>query len=154
MIRKMIREEGIGCFFKGVLPAVILTVNPVIQYVIYEYLRIKFLNDDGSFSTANIVWISIISKLITTIFTYPMLTVKTLFQTNSKKSTSEIIETILSTIREKGFLELYNGITAKLAQTLINNTITMLAFEKIQGLLKLLLLMYISSKLKGQSLSK
>lgn len=154
MIRKMIREEGIGCFFKGVLPAIILTINPVIQYIIYEYLRLKFLNDDGSFSAANIIWISMISKLITTIITYPMLTVKTLFQTNSKKTTSEIINTIISTIKDKGFLELYNGITAKLAQTLINNTITMLAFEKIQSLLKLILVMYLSSKLKGKSLSK
>lgn len=43
MALKIYKEEGIGAFFKGVLPAIIMTINPVIQYIIYESLKIKFL---------------------------------------------------------------------------------------------------------------
>lgn len=140
MIRKMIREEGFFCFFKGVIPAIIMTTNPVIQFMIYETLRAKFINSDGSFSTSNIIWTSIISKFVTTLVTFPMLTVKTLFQSNENKSTKEVLKIITDKIKQQGLKGLYTGITAKLAQTLINNTIVMVAYEKINSLLRMLLI--------------
>ena len=139
----MIQEEGISSFFKGVLPSIILTINPVIQYIIYEVLRKQFLNDDGSISTSNIIWISLFSKIVTTFITYPMLTVKTLFQSNDKKSTKEVLNIIQELLENNGFRGMYKGITAKLAQTLINNTITMLSYEKLVVLIKFILIKYI-----------
>jgi solute carrier family 25 (peroxisomal adenine nucleotide transporter), member 17 len=141
MIKKMIKEEGIGCFFKGVIPGIIMTINPVIQYIIYEYIRKRFSNLDGTFSTSNIIWASIVSKLTTTLVTYPMLTVKTLFQSNENKSTKYVIEIIKAKLKEQGIKGLYTGISAKLVQTLINNTIVMIAFEKVQSILKMVLLL-------------
>ena len=137
MIKKIIREEGFSAFFKGVLPAIIMTINPVIQYIIYEYLRLKLKQSDNTLSVGNILWTSILSKLITTIITYPMLTIKTLFQSNDHKSNKEIFDIILSTLKEKGILGLYRGINAKMSQTLINNAITMVTYEKIYNLLKI-----------------
>lgn len=130
MIKKMYFEEGIGAFFKGVLPAIIMTVNPMIQYMIYETLKQSFLDENGQLSSSNIIWISLLSKLVTTIATYPILTIKTLFQSNEKKSTREIINIILDMLENNGFSGLYKGITAKMAQTLINNMLTMLIYEK------------------------
>ena len=137
MIKKIIREEGFSAFFKGVLPAIIMTINPVIQYIIYEYLRLKLKQSDNTLSVGNILWTSLLSKLITTIITYPMLTIKTLFQSNDHKSNKEIFDIILSTLKEKGILGLYRGINAKMSQTLINNAITMVTYEKIYNLLKI-----------------
>lgn len=148
MIKKMIKEEGIFCFFNGIIPSLIMTINPVIQYMIYEFLRVKFANIDGTIASANIIWISILSKLVTTLITYPMLTIKTLFQSNDKKSTYELISIIQNIVKKKGIKGLFEGISAKLAQTLINNTITMVAFEKIQQLLRILLVIYINYKIK------
>lgn len=132
-------EEGIGSFFKGVLPAIIMTINPMIQYMIYETLRKSFLSNDGEISSSNIIWISLLSKLITTIATYPILTIKTLFQSNEKKSTREIINIILDMLENNGFSGLYKGITAKMAQTLINNMLTMLIYEKSTSIIRHLL---------------
>ena len=115
----------------------------VIQYIIYEVLRKQFLNDDGSISTSNIIWISLFSKIVTTFITYPMLTVKTLFQSNDKKSTKEVLNIIQELLENNGFRGMYKGITAKLAQTLINNTITMLSYEKLVVLIKFILIKYI-----------
>ncbi len=146
MIKHIIKEEGIFAFFKGVIPAIIMTINPVIQYIIYEYLKVKFLNTDGTLSSGNILWISILSKFVTTLVTYPMLTIKTLFQSN-EKSTSDIIRVIEELIKSKGIKGLFDGISAKLAQTLINNAITMLSYEKLQNILKLLALIIFRSSL-------
>lgn len=136
----MLKEEGPGSFFKGVFPAIIMTINPVIQYIIYETLKLHFIGDDGELASSNIIWISLISKLITTFATYPMLTVKTLFQSNDKKSSKEILDIIKKMFKNKGLIGFFEGISAKLAQTLINNTITMLLYEKLQVIIKLMLI--------------
>lgn len=153
MIRHIIKEEGISAFFKGVIPSIIMTINPVIQYIIYEYLKIKFLHTDGTLSSGNILWISVLSKFITTLVTYPMLTIKTLFQSN-EKSTSDIIKIIEDLIKTKGLKGLFDGISAKLAQTLINNAITMLTYEKLQNLLKILAVILLSSRVNSNSNAK
>jgi adenine nucleotide transporter 17 len=168
MVKQILNEEGIGGFFKGVLPALILTCNPVIQFVIYETLRMKFLDSKGNISGLNIVIISIISKLITTITTYPILTVKTLFQANENKSNQDIINILKNLLKVEGlggfykgkFLFFYRincliiflGISAKIVQTLLNNVILMLTYEKIQSLVKFIIL-FLILKNKKQSLS-
>ena len=136
MINKIIREEGIFAFFKGLFPSIIMTINPVIQYVIYEYLKKKYLSSNNIFKVGAILWISFISKLITTLITYPMLTIKTLFQSNKKKKNNEIFQILFKLINNNGIFVLYEGISAKLIQTTINNIIAMLAYENIFRFLK------------------
>lgn len=155
MIRKIYNEEGIGGFFKGVVAGLFLTINPVIQYIIYEYLKEKFVDGEGNFATGHILWISFISKLITTLVTYPALTVKTIFQSNENLSNKEIIELLYDMLKKNSFRHFYKGISAKMVQTLVNNIILMLTYEKIQErvgmtlislLLKLAVLMKKSKK--------
>lgn len=102
-------EEGIGGFFKGIYPSLALTVNPVIQFIIYEYLRIKCLDSNNEISGLNVIVISLISKLITTIVTYPMLIIKTFFQVNENKTNKEIYKIIYNIYNEKGCLGFYKG---------------------------------------------
>jgi len=147
MIQHIYKDEGLSGFFKGLIPALFMTSNPVIQFVLYELLRVKMSNNLGEISGYNIVLISIISKYITTIITYPMLTIKTLFQANETKSNSEIIEILIKLFKEEGIGGYYKGkqdfnltgISAKIVQTLINNVILMFTYEKIQTLIKFLL---------------
>jgi hypothetical protein len=82
-----------------------------------------------------------------------MLTIKTLFQSN-EKSTSDIIKIIEDLIKTKGLKGLFDGISAKLAQTLINNAITMLTYEKLQNLLKILAVILLSSRVNSNSNAK
>jgi adenine nucleotide transporter 17 len=109
MIKQIYNEEGIGAFFKGVVPAIILTINPVIQFILYEFLRAKLVDEKGNISGINIIIISIISKLITTLITYPMLTVKTLFQANENKPNKEIFAILNKMMQEEGIGGYYKG---------------------------------------------
>jgi adenine nucleotide transporter 17 len=148
MIKQILREEGISGFFKGLVPALILTVNPVIQFAIYEFMRLKLLDSKGNISGLNIIIISIVSKLITTIITYPILTVKTLFQANDKKSNNEIIDILKNLIKKEGLGGLFKGINAKIIQTLLNNVILMLTYEKIQAVVKIIFVFILMNKNK------
>jgi adenine nucleotide transporter 17 len=105
----ILEQEGISGFYKGLIPSLFLTINPIIQYIFYEYLRAKLIDATGNISSKNIIIISAVSKLITTLATYPALTVKTLFQANEKKSAKEIKNLLVQMISENGFLYLYKG---------------------------------------------
>jgi solute carrier family 25 (peroxisomal adenine nucleotide transporter), member 17 len=109
MINQIIKEEGVGGFFKGLIPSLFLTANPVIQFIIYEMLRIRLIDSKGNISVFNIVVISIISKLITTLVTYPMLTIKTLFQANETKKNQEIFQILVKLLSDEGFVGYYKG---------------------------------------------
>jgi hypothetical protein len=140
MIKQMIKEEGIGSFFKGIIPSLFLTANPAIQFMIYEYLRMKHIDSSGKISGFYIIINSIISKYLSTIITYPIIIVKTLFQANQTKTNTEIFEILMKLFKDEGISGYYKGISAKVVQTLINNVILMFSYEKIQFLLKLVLI--------------
>jgi len=42
MLVKMVKTEGIKSIFKGLEASLILVVNPLIQFFVYEMLKLKF----------------------------------------------------------------------------------------------------------------
>lgn len=109
MIKKIIREEGFSGYYKGFLPSVFLTINPIIQYIIYEFLKSKMIDANGIISSKNIIIISAFSKFVTTYLTYPALTIKTLYQANENKTAGELKDLIINMVKNNGFLYLYKG---------------------------------------------
>lgn len=109
MIRAIFKNEGISGFYKGLLPSLILTINPILQYIIYEYLKAILIDANGNLSSKNIIIISAISKLITTLVTYPTLCIKTLYQANNNKTAKEIRDIVLENLHKQGFFYLYKG---------------------------------------------
>ena len=108
MLKIIFQKDGFSGFYKGLIPSLLLTTNPMIQYILYEFLKKRF-SKDGNMSSASIIWISALSKLITTLFTYPFLSVKTLFQANEKKSHSDVMNLLIKMIKDNGPLYLYKG---------------------------------------------
>jgi adenine nucleotide transporter 17 len=70
------KNEGIWAFYKGVLPNMILVLNPMINFVIYESLKKDLVKNKIMLSALHLLLISSISKAVATIFTYPMLTIR------------------------------------------------------------------------------
>jgi len=110
MFWNIFEKEGISGFYKGIIPSLVLTINPIIQYIIYEYLRAKLVDSSGFISSKNIIIISAFSKFITTLITYPVLTIKTLYQANENKSAKELKDLLVQKINENGLIYLYKGI--------------------------------------------
>lgn len=106
---KILNEEGIEGFFKGITPSLILTLNPVIQFTIYEFMKDNFARSSSGLKAHHIAFISFVSKFVTTIVTYPLMTIKTIFQANDKKSSEQILKFLLDLLKKDGIKGYYNG---------------------------------------------
>lgn len=68
-----------GAFFKGVLPNLILVINPIINFVVYEFLKkfaIRKHKSEKNIPFATIFTMSSIGKCMATLVTYPILTIR------------------------------------------------------------------------------
>jgi adenine nucleotide transporter 17 len=43
VVRQMYQDQGLGGFFKGLAPSMIMVINPTIQYILYESLVARAL---------------------------------------------------------------------------------------------------------------
>ena len=146
MVRKIISDEGIWAFYKGIIPSLILTLNPVIQFTSYELLRNSFSDSRGKISNSNIVLISFISKLVTILVNYPLMTIKSMFQANAETSPEKTLKILVNMINEEGFFSLYKGLSSKVVGSLMSNVILMLSYEQIQLIVRWILVKFLFKK--------
>ncbi len=137
MIRKIYEEEGIGGFFKGIVPSLILTLNPVIQFTTYDLMKIFLQKRNGKLSPIDILIISLGSKFITILTNYPLITLKTLYMANCNKSSEEMWKLVCKLYKEEGLLGFFKGISSKVLGSTINNMILMITYEKIQKFVRI-----------------
>ena len=79
MIKEITQKEGILAWFKGVIPNLILVLNPIINFVVYENLKklaIKKYGSERKIPFSSIFLMSSIGKIMATLVTYPILTVR------------------------------------------------------------------------------
>jgi len=142
-IQNIIKKEGFEGFFKGIGAGYVLVLNPIIQFLVYEFLKRKFEN--SKYKTAMVFLAGAISKAIATFITYPYQTMKTNMQANKQKNISQI-ELIKEILKHKGLQGFFNGFGAKLSQTVINSALMLVIYEKIQVVVKQLLLALFTRK--------
>lgn len=93
LIKKIIENEGISAFFKGVIPNLILVINPIINFVVYENLKkfaVQKYGSERNITFAAIFMMSSIGKILATFATYPILTVRVRLQADSNRTDSSI----------------------------------------------------------------
>jgi solute carrier family 25 (peroxisomal adenine nucleotide transporter), member 17 len=68
----IVKSEGIGALWSGVIPALVLVINPIIQYTVFEQLKTVVERRRGSRSTPNDAFLlGALGKLMATGITYP-----------------------------------------------------------------------------------
>jgi adenine nucleotide transporter 17 len=139
MIRKIYKEEGIKGYFKGMFASLILCFNPVVQFTLYETFKSSLTGLNGKISNKSLLIASFVSKLITILINYPMLTVKTLYQANSKLPNSEVQKLLIQLFKEEGIQGFYKGLSPKIAGSLLGNAILMIIYERIQNIVRIVL---------------
>jgi adenine nucleotide transporter 17 len=112
MIMHIFKEEGFIGFYKGMLPSLLLTLNPLIQFSIYEAMKNSLTDrSTGQISNSAIAVCGMVSKLITTIVNYPLISIKTLYQARDKEDTKmNMVQVIGDIVKNEGFLGLFKGI--------------------------------------------
>lgn len=106
-LRSIIKEEGVMRLFAGVLPALVLVINPILQYTIFEQLK-QVLEKRRKVTPTDSFYLGALGKLAATSITYPYITVKSRAHvaTGQKEGMFQSFNRIL---KEEGWGGLYGG---------------------------------------------
>ncbi|KAI9503788.1 hypothetical protein GGI25_003829 [Coemansia spiralis] len=131
---EIIKEDGILSLWQGLIPALILVINPIIQYTVFEQLknRVERLRRLGSL---DFFVLGAISKLCATTVTYPYILVKSRMQLKQSKNENEryssLVDGLRKVIANEGIAGLYKGIESKLLQSVLTASLLFMSKEAL-----------------------
>lgn len=106
----LIREEGPARLFAGVMPALVLVINPILQYTVFEQMK-QFLEKKRRVTPKDAFYLGALGKLLATSITYPYITVKSRMHVAGRDGPREdMLTTFKRIIREEGYTGLYGGV--------------------------------------------
>lgn len=115
----LVREEGFARLFAGVMPALVLVINPILQYTVFEQLK-QMLEKRRRVTPKDAFYLGALGKLLATSITYPYITVKSRMHVAGRDGPKEdMMTTFRRIIREEGYTGLYGGIGPKVTQSVI-----------------------------------
>eukprot|EP01024_Parvocaulis_polyphysoides_P014647 TRINITY_DN1611_c1_g2_i2.p1 TRINITY_DN1611_c1_g2~~TRINITY_DN1611_c1_g2_i2.p1 ORF type:complete len:187 (+),score=13.71 TRINITY_DN1611_c1_g2_i2:100-660(+) len=138
------RKEGIKGFYKGIVPALLLTLNPTLQFTIYEQLKsigekFQVKKQVGDFDSLGY---GAIAKLCSSGFTYPLQVARSRLQQRldgRKMQYRNVVAAFRITFKREGWLGLYKGFFASVLRTLPQASVQFYTYEMVrQGLEKLM----------------
>ncbi|KAI9742433.1 MAG: hypothetical protein M1818_003967 [Claussenomyces sp. TS43310] len=117
----LVRDEGPAALFAGVVPALVLVVNPILQYTIFEQLRNVLEKRRRLRITPTTAFaLGALGKLVATTITYPYITVKSQAHVAGRDGANEsMIQAIRRIIHNEGYAGLYKGIVPKVTQSVL-----------------------------------
>lgn len=105
----LLRQEGPKALFAGVLPALVLVINPILQYTIFEQLK-NVVERRRRMTPKDAFYLGALGKILATSITYPYITVKSRMHVASKDGPKETLNGSLKRIiKEEGYVGLYKG---------------------------------------------
>lgn len=107
---KMVQSEGVLSIFKGLEASLILTINPIIQFFVYESIKHKFAYSEYV-SLVNFL-AGGISKAIATVLTYPYQLIRT--KCHLARGQLSYVEQIRVIVEKEGVQGLFAGLSPKL----------------------------------------
>ena len=106
---RIIKEDGFMRLFAGVLPALVLVLNPILQYTVYERLK-QMLEKRRKVGPVDSFLLGALGKLAATSITYPYITVKSRAHVATGAGRQEgMTASLRRIVREEGVSGLYGG---------------------------------------------
>lgn len=107
----LIKHEGPLALFSGVIPALVLVINPILQYTLFEQLK-NYVEKKRRVTPTIAFFLGALGKLFATSITYPYITVKSQAHVavrdgeGKKEGMSAAIKRI---VKDEGYAGLYKG---------------------------------------------
>lgn len=147
-LTRIATEEGIAGLWNGVMPSLVLVSNPSIQFVTYENLKgpmQRYAKARGrGITVLEFFVMGAIAKAVATVFTYPLQVAQSRLRAGKKDddghkytSTVDVLRRIFA---KKGFWGWFNGMEAKLLQTVSTAAFQFLTYEQVAKFVFFLLL--------------
>ncbi|KJZ75052.1 hypothetical protein HIM_05538 [Hirsutella minnesotensis 3608] len=115
----LLKNEGPQALFAGVMPALVLVINPILQYTLFEQMK-NAVEKKRKVTPTVAFFLGALGKLFATSVTYPYITVKSQMhvagQSNKKEGMSQALRRV---IKEEGYAGLYKGIGPKVTQSVL-----------------------------------
>ncbi|TGJ85473.1 hypothetical protein E0Z10_g3286 [Xylaria hypoxylon] len=116
----LLREEGPLALFRGVIPALVLVMNPILQYTLFEQMKNVFEARHKRNATPTVAFfLGALGKLFATSITYPYITVKSQMHVAGNGHKEGMGQAISRVIKEEGYAGLYKGIGPKVTQSVL-----------------------------------
>ena len=135
MAVQLYRESGIAGFWKGLAPALVMVLNPTLQYILYEWLcsRLRDLRRSAAAAAASsglrtpaaaaasrlspgdVFALTALAKLGATLVTYPLLLVKSRLQAMNRSTDKDaqykgVQDAVARILSNEGFSGFFKGI--------------------------------------------
>jgi len=117
----ILQNEGLKGFFAGVMPALVLVINPVLQYTVFEQLK-NAVEKRRRVTPTDSFYLGALGKLMATTITYPYITVKSRMHVADRGADGKkpgMMTTLRKIIDEEGVGALYGGIGPKVTQSVM-----------------------------------
>ncbi|KAK6954904.1 hypothetical protein Daesc_002533 [Daldinia eschscholtzii] len=120
-LSSLLRDEGPQALFRGVVPALVLVINPILQYTLFEQLKNAYERRRKHNVTPTVAFfLGALGKLFATSITYPYITVKSQMHiADDGKKREGMTQAIRRVIKEEGYSGLYKGIGPKVTQSVL-----------------------------------
>mmetsp|Transcript_13419 Transcript_13419/g.21487 ORF Transcript_13419/g.21487 Transcript_13419/m.21487 type:complete len:167 (+) Transcript_13419:103-603(+) len=142
--RSIVKKEGLGGLWSGVVPSLWLVSNPSVQYTVYENIRVLVekiaLKRNRRITPLEFFLMGAVAKACATITTYPIQLAQTKLRADKKKQYKGTLDVLAKIFSKSGVKGLYQGVTAKLWQTVITAAFQFLTYEEVKFLVFLFLL--------------
>ncbi|KAJ9089701.1 hypothetical protein DSO57_1010198 [Entomophthora muscae] len=127
-------EDGPFALWQGVVPALILVSNPIIQYAVYEKAKAT-VERSRSLGSFDHFILGAFSKLVATSITYPYIVIKSRMQLRQSSDDnvrySSVLDGVRKIIKREGVSGLFKGIQSKLLQSVLTAAILFMAKEAL-----------------------
>ncbi|CAN7944955.1 unnamed protein product [Ixodes pacificus] len=130
-LRHIARTEGLAALWASTLPSLVLVSSPAVQFMVYEALKRRAADAQLPLSGAVVFAIGALSKVISTVATYPLQLVQAKLRYGCPEADKGLAGLLLHIARTQGPAGLYRGLEAKLWQTVLTAALMFVAYEKI-----------------------
>ncbi|KAJ6786421.1 hypothetical protein PWT90_04043 [Aphanocladium album] len=115
----LLQKEGPQALFAGVMPALVLVINPILQYTLFEQMK-NAVEVRRKVTPTIAFFLGALGKLFATSVTYPYITVKSQMHVASGSSKKEgMSQTLNRIVKDEGYAGLYKGIGPKVTQSVL-----------------------------------
>jgi adenine nucleotide transporter 17 len=149
-LKRTITEEGIVSLYSGLVPALMLTLNPAIHYTTFERLKSLLASillrrkgktpttskvNHFAFSLTQLFLLGVASKAIATFLTYPLMVIRSRMQVGNQ-GFAEVVRQIK---QEEGICGFFKGLDAKIWFSVLNAGLVMMLQDRIADLVSRIL---------------
>jgi adenine nucleotide transporter 17 len=115
----LLKNEGPQALFSGVVPALVLVINPILQYTLFEQLK-NAVEKKRKVTPTIAFFLGALGKLFATSITYPYITVKSQMHVAGHSEKKEnMTQTLKRIVSQEGTAGLYKGIVPKVTQSVL-----------------------------------